>query len=48
MGGKIEVIAVDSNGSVTIKFDGPARLRQGVELVLKDLKAITAVNIVNF
>ena len=43
LGGELEVLAVEENGSVILKFQGPARLKKGVELVLKDNKSIKTV-----
>ena len=48
MGGAVEVVAVDGTvGVVRVKYQGPSKLKQGVELVLKDLKLVTAVDFVD-
>ena len=44
MGGSVEVKSVSSEaGEVVIAYNGPARLRKGVELVLKDIKGVVSV-----
>jgi Fe-S cluster biogenesis protein NfuA len=42
--GSIEVASVDASaGRVTIRFKGPAKLKQGVELVIKDVPQVKEV-----
>lgn len=49
MGGRVEIWNVDaSSGEVVMKYSGPAKLRQGIELVVKDLKLVKTVNIIGF
>lgn len=49
MGGQVEVLEVDSiNAVVKLKYKGPVKLRQGVELILKDLKYVQTVEIESF
>lgn len=49
MGGKVELTEVDSStGLVRLKYQGPTKLRQGVELILKDLKYVKNIEIQNF
>ena len=44
MGGAIEDVVVDAdNGSVTMKYKGPAKLKQGIEIVLKENPIISEV-----
>lgn len=44
MKGEIKVKKVDeSNGSVLMAFSGPPRLKQGLELVLKEVKLVKLV-----
>eukprot|EP01041_Mallomonas_annulata_P004423 gene4423-8807_t len=46
MGGAVEVIAVDDNtGLVKLAYKGPAKLKQGVELVVKDNKLVKMIEI---
>lgn len=46
MGGSVIVKSVDAaNGDVTVVYKGPARLRKGVELVLKDIKGVNTVTV---
>jgi hypothetical protein len=46
MGGKVLVESVDpSIGLVVLKYLGPQRLKQGIELVVKDVKFVKAVEI---
>lgn len=49
MGGIIAVESVDpDSGIVTLKYKGPTKLRQGVELVVKDVKYVQSVVIKSF
>ena len=44
MGGFVEVGKVDSmSGEVMLKYKGPARLKVGIQLVMKDLSLVTKV-----
>ena len=44
MGGSVVVQSVDAEaGTVNLKYKGPPRLRQGIELVLKDVKLVKQV-----
>ena len=44
MGGSVVVQSVDAEaGIVNLKYKGPPRLRQGIELVLKDVKLVKQV-----
>ena len=44
MGGSASVLRIDgSAGRVVIGFKGPARLKQGIQLILKDVKHVTSV-----
>lgn len=44
MGGTMEIRSADgSTGTVVIGYKGPARLRQGIELVLKDVSQVKTV-----
>lgn len=44
MGGDVQVLDVQaSSGQVNLAFTGPARLRQGVELVVKDVPDVQSV-----
>ena len=46
MGGSVDVKSVEPvSGEVVVVYEGPARLRKGVELVLKDIKGVNAVRI---
>ena len=46
MGGSVNVKSVEpGSGEVTVIYKGPARLRKGVELVLKDIKGVNTVTI---
>ena len=46
LGGSIEISDVESaSGTVKLRYKGPARLKLGIELVLKDVSAIKAVEI---
>ena len=46
MGGKVIVDSVDPNiGLVVLKYRGPQRLKQGIELVVKDVKYVEVVEI---
>lgn len=41
LGGKISVISIEQEtGTVTLKFEGPVRLKKGLELILKEVKEI--------
>lgn len=44
MGGKVEIISVDPNGVVEIKFQGGSKVRQGLELAIQDIDFVTEVN----
>lgn len=49
MGGIIAVESVDpDSGIVTLKYKGPTKLKQGVELVVKDVKYVQSVVIKSF
>ncbi len=44
MGGAVEVDSVDQDkGSVVIRYSGPTKLKQGVELVLLDMDTVDKV-----
>lgn len=44
MGGMVSVGNVDSaTGAVVLRFDGPARLKKGIQLVMADLSLVTSV-----
>jgi Fe-S cluster biogenesis protein NfuA len=44
--GSVEVLEVNQEtGAVVIKFSGPSKLEQGVELVIKDVPLVTKVTI---
>lgn len=44
MGGMVSVDNVDSaTGAVVLRFDGPARLKKGIQLVMADLSLVTSV-----
>ena len=46
MGGSVSVRNVDSEtGEVTLSFKGPARLKVGIQLVVKDVALVTKVTI---
>ena len=46
MGGSVTVKSVEpTSGEVTVMYKGPARLRKGVELVLKDIKGVNTVTV---
>lgn len=46
MGGTVEIRSADgSTGAVVIGYKGPARLRQGIELVLKDVAQVKTVSV---
>lgn len=47
MGGYVEVASVNSvsDGNVTVRFKGPARLKVGIKLVLKDVSLVTSISI---
>jgi Fe-S cluster biogenesis protein NfuA len=45
MGGQLRITGVDSStGSVEVRFSGPARLKKGVELVLRDNALVQQVH----
>ena len=49
LGGTVEVVSVDGErGAVLLKFKGPEKLRQGIELVLRDVKTVLTVDIESF
>jgi len=49
LGGKVFIESVDAiAGSVVIKYQGPPKLKQGVELVIKDVKYVKSVEIKSF
>ena len=49
LGGKVFIESVDAiTGSVVIKYQGPPKLKQGVELVIKDVKYVKSVEIKSF
>lgn len=51
LGGKIEIQSVNENnniGQVKLRFKGPNRLKKGIELVLKDVPAVTSVIMEDF
>lgn len=50
LGGKVDVLSVNEAqiGEVRLKFQGPPRLRKGLELVLKDVPGVTSVVMENF
>ena len=49
MGGLVEVWKVDAaTGSVALKYSGPARLKVGIQLVMKDLSLVKEVTISDF
>ena len=49
MGGKCEVISVDDkSGIIRLKYEGLAKLKQGLELVIKDVKGVNSVVIESF
>ena len=44
MGGRVEIKSLDNDeGKVILGYDGPLRLRKGIELVLKDIEGVTIV-----
>jgi len=45
MGGRVEVVSVTSK-TVTLRYEGPVKLKQGVELVLKDLDSVESVEFI--
>ena len=48
MGGLVEVLSTDTaTGTVLLSYKGPAKLRQGIELVLKDIALIKNVIVEN-
>lgn len=50
LGGKVEVLSVNEAqlGEVRLKFEGPPRLKKGLELVLKDVTGVTSVVMESF
>lgn len=50
LGGKVELLSVNerSVGEVRMYFDGPARLKKGLELVLKDVPGVETVSLEAF
>jgi Fe-S cluster biogenesis protein NfuA len=48
MGGSVSIGSVDSEtGEVTLRFKGPARLKVGIQLVVKDVALVKKVTIVD-
>lgn len=46
--GTVEITNVDgANGVVTVSFKGPSKLKQGVELVIKDIPLVKEVVVVD-
>ena len=46
LGGNVEISAIDSaSGLVRLRYTGPARLKLGIELVLKDVAMVKLVQI---
>ena len=49
MGGAVDVRSVDADaGKVVLAFKGPPRLKQGISLILRELKAIQSIDFVEF
>jgi Fe-S cluster biogenesis protein NfuA len=50
LGGRVELVSVNerSVGEVRVKFDGPTRLKKGLELILKDVPGVTIVSMETF
>mmetsp|Transcript_18801 Transcript_18801/g.24659 ORF Transcript_18801/g.24659 Transcript_18801/m.24659 type:complete len:345 (+) Transcript_18801:1-1035(+) len=46
MGGVIQIVSVDPIGVVELKFQGPNKLRQGIELAVKDVPFVKHINFV--